>query len=178
MKTTLQLLLFSTLLAGCGIPIAGEGYPTDVPRRPNQDQAQEITWYQGFSINHEWMGPPPVNWRYDASCTDSSGTWPMAFWAHNNFTGIGGGGCWWGVYYEIDDHADVEWRGDDNNFHGSSYPHELCHAFKLYTTGDEDGDHHGDCFSAPGWDFNDHDSHEAPDSIVGKIRVQLQQAGL
>jgi hypothetical protein len=150
MKAILALLILSTLacdkLQGQGpfnIPVAGEGYSSNHPapaKLPGQDSAEAMVWIWTYGGVATYMDPPPVVWvAPESTCTESNGvTYTGSFPCYGD-DGI----CCNGIYITQSDFIYAVQAGAISD---SSYAHELCHAWKGYSTGDFDTNHTSECY--------------------------------
>src|ERR1022692_2133634 len=118
----LALIAFILLfLAGCAG--AGNIYTGPVNPQPKQDQAIGIV-FNAFNVPFDTNMAPPIVWRFDESCTDSTGTFANTF--------MMGPGCNYGVYDDNNNLITVEAFGTCS---AGSLAHELAHAILYYITG-------------------------------------------
>lgn len=120
-------IVFLALLGACG----GRPWGGDPTPRPRQQEAMQLVWGSSYGMAVE---APPVFWRTEHGCDG------IAAWMET-------GSCVAGLF--VDEHVEIA-ADVGLPFSETTLAHELCHAFKLATTGDGDGAHRSDCFGTHG----------------------------
>jgi hypothetical protein len=182
-RIILAALSFTSIgCMGFAIPIAGEGWSGPTNPQPGQMIAAHIVWNETFG---QLDGTePPILWHVGDNCVDSGGSkWGPEYGTPGAFQDSGD--CVFGQYqasgwsqaseYNAPNRVDAEWNG---NFSAQqTLAHELCHAMRQFTTGDDDSNHASNCFVGTDGKPYSGIGDTAPGSMVYQANAALIAAG-